>query len=68
MASAKMHREAAAPGEVEFSAQTLAKAQSSAGARKIHVNFVSVDPTITEICSLKKMLMNKHKKQRFNRT
>jgi len=46
MASTKMPREAAASGEVEFSVQTLAKAQSSAGARPIHVSFVPVDPTL----------------------
>jgi len=63
-----MPREAAASGEVEFSAQTLAKAQSSAGAWPIHVSFVPVGPTVTETCSLKMMLLNKHKKQRFNRT
>jgi len=33
MASTKMPIETAAPGEVEFSAQMLAKAQSSAGAQ-----------------------------------
>jgi len=51
--------------EVEFLAQTLTKAQSSAGARPIHVSFIPEDPTVTETCSLKEMFMNRHKKHGY---